>query len=102
MSKFDKAVEIVGSLPKEGKLKPSTDDQLYFYSRFKQATIGKCNVPKPGMLDFTGKAKWNAWNELEDKKKEEAEAEYVAKLKDMLSSVDDEESKASLAKLEAE
>lgn len=25
----------------------------------------------------------NAWNELEDKSKEEAEAEYVAKLKDV-------------------
>lgn len=26
--KFDRAVEIVGGLPKEGSLKPTTDDQL--------------------------------------------------------------------------
>ena len=28
-SKFDKAVEIVQSLPKDGPIKPSQDDQLY-------------------------------------------------------------------------
>jgi acyl-CoA-binding protein len=26
--------------------------------------VGQCNTPKPGALDFVGKAKWNAWNEL--------------------------------------
>ena len=26
--------------------------------------MGSCNTPKPGALDFVGKAKWNAWNEL--------------------------------------
>ena len=28
-SKFNKAVEIIGSLPKEGPIKPTQDDQLY-------------------------------------------------------------------------
>lgn len=31
-----------------------------------QSTIGKCNAPKPGMMDFVGKAKWEAWNGLGD------------------------------------
>ena len=31
-----------------------------------QATVGKCNAPKPGMMDFVGKAKWTAWNDLGD------------------------------------
>ena len=31
-----------------------------------QATVGKCNVAKPGMMDFVGKAKWEAWNTLGD------------------------------------
>lgn len=31
---------------------------------FSKATQGKCNVPKPGMMDLVGKAKWNAWNDL--------------------------------------
>lgn len=29
-----------------------------------QATVGKCNAPKPGMMDIVGKYKWNAWNDL--------------------------------------
>ena len=29
-----------------------------------QGSIGQCNAPKPGALDFVGKAKWNAWNDL--------------------------------------
>uniref|UniRef100_A0A8C8AJR0 ACB domain-containing protein n=1 Tax=Otus sunia TaxID=257818 RepID=A0A8C8AJR0_9STRI len=28
------------------------------------ATEGPCNSPKPGMLDFVKKAKWDAWNSL--------------------------------------
>lgn len=29
-----------------------------------QATQGPCNTPKPGMLDFVNKAKWDAWKSL--------------------------------------
>lgn len=31
---------------------------------FLQATQGACNTPKPGMLDFVNKAKWDAWKSL--------------------------------------
>ena len=27
-----------------------------------QVNTGDCNTAKPGMLDFSGKAKWEAWN----------------------------------------
>lgn len=29
-----------------------------------QATQGPCNTPKPGLLDFVNKAKWEAWRSL--------------------------------------
>lgn len=29
-----------------------------------QATKGPCSTPKPGMLDFVNKAKWDAWKSL--------------------------------------
>lgn len=29
-----------------------------------QATQGPCNTPKPGLLDFVNKAKWEAWKSL--------------------------------------
>ena len=31
-----------------------------------QASEGKCNTKKPGVFDFVGQAKWNAWNDLGD------------------------------------
>ena len=33
---------------------------------FFQATIGKVNSSRPGMMDFVGRAKWDAWNKLGD------------------------------------
>lgn len=36
-----------------------------------QATAGVCTAPKPGMLDFVAKAKWEAWSQLSDMEKVE-------------------------------
>lgn len=33
---------------------------------------------KPGMFDFKGKAKWEAWNKRKGKSQDDAKAEYVA------------------------
>jgi len=84
--KFDMAVDVVQSLPKEGPQQPSDQVRLKFYSYYKQATVGKCNTSGPGMfsLDLVGKAKWNAWNGLGDMSSEEAMANYVMELKKMI------------------
>ena len=58
---FQTAAEEAKALPSS----VSNEDKLELYSLYKQATVGDCDVPKPGFLDFTGKAKWDAW----DKKK---------------------------------
>uniref|UniRef100_A0A672HHI5 ACB domain-containing protein n=1 Tax=Salarias fasciatus TaxID=181472 RepID=A0A672HHI5_SALFA len=44
------------------KVKPPSDDMmLMFYSYYKQATLGPCDVPRPtGFWDTRGKAKWSA------------------------------------------
>nr|XP_039261339.1 acyl-CoA-binding domain-containing protein 6-like [Styela clava] len=54
---------------------------LYLYSRFKQATIGPCNTDKPGIFDFQGRKKWNAWKELGNMSASQAKEEYVNKIK---------------------
>ncbi|CAG2227044.1 Acyl-CoA-binding domain-containing protein 6 [Mytilus edulis] len=54
------------------------DNLLYFYARYKQATEGQCNSKKPGMFDFQGKQKWEAWKRLGDKPKEMAMLEYIS------------------------
>uniref|UniRef100_A0A672K7M3 Acyl-CoA-binding domain-containing protein 5A-like n=1 Tax=Sinocyclocheilus grahami TaxID=75366 RepID=A0A672K7M3_SINGR len=54
---------------------------LKFYSYYKQATQGPCNIPRPGFWDPIGKAKWEAWNSLGEMPKEEAMVAYVEDLK---------------------
>ena len=43
----------------------------------KQTTVGDCNTARPGMLDFTGKAKWDAWNAKKGMATGDAEAAYI-------------------------
>ncbi|KAL8278311.1 hypothetical protein RQP46_009203 [Phenoliferia psychrophenolica] len=76
-TQFDKAVEIIGGLPKDGEIKPTQDDQLTFYGYFKQAKEGDNSKPKPGMMDFAGKYKWEAWNKVKGLDSEEAKSKYV-------------------------
>ncbi|KAK7050850.1 acyl-CoA-binding protein (ACBP)/diazepam binding inhibitor (DBI)/endozepine (EP) [Paramarasmius palmivorus] len=100
-TKFDKAVEIVQSLPKDGPIKPTQDEQLYFYKYYKQATIGDVNTARPGLMDFTGKAKWDAWNSVKGTSTEDAQKNYVEKLLEILKKADTEESKKYIAEIEA-
>ncbi|TPX72909.1 hypothetical protein SpCBS45565_g00279 [Spizellomyces sp. 'palustris'] len=55
----------------------SNEIMLQFYALYKIATVGSCNVPKPGFFDFAGKAKWDAWASLGDLPKHEAMSRYV-------------------------
>lgn len=66
-----------------GPYQPSTDEKLRFYGFFKQATIGKNNTKRPGILDFVGKAKWDAWAGLQDMTAEEAMEQYIAVYEEM-------------------
>ncbi|CAG9802606.1 unnamed protein product [Chironomus riparius] len=72
---FDTAAEKVKNL----KSKPSDQDLLELYGLFKQATVGDNNTEKPGMLDFKGKAKWEAWNGRKGMSSDEAMTKYVEK-----------------------
>ncbi|KAI0029268.1 acyl-CoA-binding protein [Vararia minispora EC-137] len=100
-AKFDKAVTIVQSLPKDGPIKPSQDDQLFFYSHYKQATVGDVNTARPGLLDFVGKAKWDAWKALEGKSAEDAMKAYVDKLLQVLEAANTDESKKYIEEINA-
>ena len=45
----------------------SQEDLLFFYARYKQATVGVCNVEKPSFYQLKEKSKWNAWTDLGSK-----------------------------------
>ncbi|XP_049336210.1 acyl-CoA-binding domain-containing protein 5A isoform X2 [Astyanax mexicanus] len=85
--RFEAAVKVIQSLPSNGSFQPSNEMMLKFYSYYKQATLGPCNIPRPGFWDPVGKAKWDAWNELGDMSQEEAMGAYVDDLKLILESM---------------
>ncbi|XP_067343010.1 acyl-CoA-binding domain-containing protein 5A isoform X1 [Channa argus] len=79
--RFEAAVKVIKSLPPDGPFQPSNDMMLKFYSYYKQATVGPCNIPRPRFWDAVGKAKWDAWDSLGDMPKEAAMAAYVDQMK---------------------
>lgn len=59
--------------------KPSNDILLQLYSLYKQATEGDVNIEVPSNpFDIVGKAKYNAWEGLKGKSKEDSMNEYIA------------------------
>ncbi|KAF8843690.1 acyl-CoA-binding protein [Paxillus ammoniavirescens] len=75
--KFDKAVAYVKNLPEDGPYQPDQDTKLNYYANFKQATEGDVNVAKPGVFSLVARAKWNAWDAVKGRSKEDAQKEYV-------------------------
>ncbi|RNF01282.1 putative acyl-CoA binding protein [Trypanosoma rangeli] len=60
------------------------DIKLTFYGLYKQATTGDVNVSKPWVMDFVGRAKWDAWNRLRGMSPDEAMRRYTAELHTLL------------------
>ncbi|CAG5115049.1 unnamed protein product [Candidula unifasciata] len=64
---FNTAADLVKKLAK----KPTDDEKLSVYG-----------LPQ-GVLDVRGKAKWDAWNSLKGKSKEDAMSEYIVKVEEL-------------------
>jgi acyl-CoA-binding protein len=73
MSDFETAVAEVKELPE----KPGNDDLLRLYALYKQATTGDVEGKRPGMMDFVGRAKHDAWAALEGTSSDDAKQAYV-------------------------
>ncbi|NXG66319.1 ECI2 isomerase, partial [Hemiprocne comata] len=78
---FEKAQEQLKLLKKD----PGNETKLKLYALFKQATEGPCNSPKPGMLDFVKKAKWDAWNSLGNLSQDNAKQKYTELVSSLVS-----------------
>jgi len=57
---------------------PGSDELLGLYALFKQATTGDISGERPGMMDFKGRAKFDAWSKQKSTSKEQAMIAYVA------------------------
>ena len=69
-TRFDEAVNYIQNA--EGDFKPSNELKLEFYALYKQATEGDVSGKRPGMMDFVGRAKYDAWEKVKGTSSEEA------------------------------
>ncbi|VTJ87533.1 Hypothetical predicted protein [Marmota monax] len=83
-TRFEAAVKVIQSLPKNGSFQPTNEMMLKFYSFYKQATEGPYKLSRPGFWDPIGRCKWDAWSSLGDMTKEEAMIAYVEEMKKIL------------------
>lgn len=83
MSEFEAAAKKLENNAKvAGDL--SDDKKLEIYSLYKQGLIGDVNTQRPGMLDFKGKAKWDAWSGKKGISQEDAQKQYIELINDLL------------------
>jgi acyl-CoA-binding protein len=77
--KFEAAAKAATKLTK----RPSNDQMLELYALYKQSTEGDVKGSRPGMLDLTGRAKYDAWSRKKGVSSEAAMksyCDYVARL----------------------
>ena len=72
-SKFKQVAEEAKQLAK----RPSDETLLKLYAFYKQSTEGDVKGKRPGMLDFIGQAKFDAWARLKGTAKDKAMQAYI-------------------------
>ena len=70
---FETAVGDVKKLPQ----RPDNDTLLEIYSLYKQSTQGDASGKRPGMLDFVGRAKFDAWAKIKGRSSDQAMQDYI-------------------------
>ena len=63
--------------------RPDNMTLLKMYALYKQGSLGDAQGERPGMTDFIARAKWDAWNELKGKSREDAMQKYLDLFNDM-------------------
>lgn len=57
--------------------RPDNMTLLKMYALYKQGSSGDAQGERPGMTDFVGRAKWDAWNALKGTTQEAAQQQYI-------------------------
>ncbi|KAK7084841.1 Enoyl-CoA delta isomerase 2, mitochondrial [Halocaridina rubra] len=70
---FERAKDTLGTLKED----PGNEAKLKIYALFKQATSGPVTSKRPGMTNFVGRAKWDAWNALGTMNSADAQKAYI-------------------------
>ncbi len=77
--KFEQATEEVQKLSQ----RPDNETLLRLYALYKQGVKGDVSGKRPGFMDFVGRAKYDAWKELEGMSQEEAKQKYIELVKEL-------------------
>lgn len=72
-SEFTEAANRVKQLPE----RPDNDALLQLYALYKQGSEGDVAGKRPGMIDFVGRAKYDAWAELAGTAPDDAKRSYI-------------------------
>ncbi|MDB5765268.1 MAG: putative acyl-CoA-binding protein [Collimonas fungivorans] len=72
-AQFEQAQADSKNLPE----RPDNMTLLKIYGLYKQGSSGDATGDRPGMTDFVGRAKWDAWNELKGSTQEAAQQQYI-------------------------
>jgi acyl-CoA-binding protein len=78
-SAFEQAKVDVTKLSKA----PDNDVMLRLYALYKQATKGDCTGDRPGMMDFVGRAKYDAWKAEIGTTRDSAMDQYIALVEEL-------------------
>jgi len=85
VAEFEKArVEFKNSEVALTGSKKLTDEGAYhLYGLSQQGSVGDCNTSRPGMMRFTAKHQWDAWNALKGRSLAETQIEFIAIFKSL-------------------
>ncbi len=73
MARFQNASAEVTALSEA----PDNLAKLRLYALYKQGTVGDATGDRPGMFDFVGRAKYDAWKDLAGTGQDEAKERYI-------------------------
>ncbi|CAI5972428.1 unnamed protein product [Closterium sp. NIES-64] len=75
--RFSAAAALVTTMAATGNLRIGEGLQLLLYGLYKQASDGPCDTKQPAVYSFKARAKWDAWKKLGSMSQDEAMAQYV-------------------------
>lgn len=80
LEKFNSAVSFVRQPPSDTPIPSTNEQKLQMYGLYKQATVGQCGQhggSQPWAVQIEARAKWDAWNNVQDMCAETAREEYI-------------------------
>jgi acyl-CoA-binding protein len=80
-AQFDQAMADSKNLPE----RPDNMTLLKIYALFKQGSAGDAAGDRPGITDFVGRAKFDAWAALKGTSQEDAQQQYIDLIEDLKS-----------------